>query len=126
MAHKILIADDEVYIRVLLEQTLERLEYAGVELVPATNGQEAWELIQSHRPDLVILDVNMPQMSGYEVCQKIKTTPDLADTYVIILTARGQERDRLRSMEVSADEYITKPFSPARLIARVTEVLGIG
>ncbi|MCX7683556.1 MAG: response regulator [Anaerolineae bacterium] len=125
MGHRILIADDEVYIRVLLEQTLERLENVDIELMLATNGQEAWELVQSQQPDLVILDVNMPHMSGYEVCQKIKSTPGLADTYVIILTARGQERDRRHSVEVKADEYITKPFHPAHLIARITHVLGI-
>ncbi len=123
--HRIVIADDEVYIRVLLEQTLERLEDAGVELVLATNGQEAWELAQSCQPDLVILDVSMPYMSGYEVCQRIKNTPHLSDTYVIILTARGQESDRIRSMEVKADEYITKPFHPAHLVARVAEILGL-
>ncbi|MBU0702903.1 MAG: response regulator [Chloroflexi bacterium] len=125
MTQKILIADDEVYIRALLEQTLEDFESAGVELFSASSGREAWDVAQVERPDLVILDVMMPGLSGYEVCQHIRSNPDLSHTHVIMLTARGQEVDRLRSVEVGADEYITKPFDPDYLIERVADVLGV-
>jgi len=125
MTQKILIADDEVYIRALLEQTLEDFESAGVELFSASSGQEAWDVAQVERPDLVILDVMMPGLSGYEVCQHIRSDPGLSHAHVIMLTARGQEVDRLRSVEVGADEYVTKPFDPDYLIERVADVLGV-
>lgn len=125
MAEKILVADDEVYIRALLEQTLEDFESVGVELFSASSGREAWDVAQAERPDLVILDVMMPGLSGYEVCQRIRSDPALSHAYVIMLTARGQEVDRLRSVEVGADEYVTKPFDPDYLIERVADVLNI-
>jgi len=125
MAEKILVVDDEVYIRALLEQTLEDFESVGVELFSAGSGQEAWDVAQAERPDLVILDVMMPGLSGYEVCQRIRSDPALSHAYVIMLTARGQEVDRLRSVEVGADEYVTKPFDPDYLIERVADVLNI-
>jgi two-component system alkaline phosphatase synthesis response regulator PhoP len=125
MPTRILYADDHTHIRVLLEQTLEGFEDAGVELLSASDGIEAWEIIQAKRPNLVILDVMMPGLSGYEVCQHLKSDPDLSHAHVIILTAKGQAVDHERSVEVGADEYITKPFSPKRLTARVADVLGI-
>ncbi|RMF27165.1 MAG: response regulator [Chloroflexi bacterium] len=125
MSKKILIVDDEIYIRVLLEQTLEDFEDAGVELLTVGDGLEAWEVARTERPDLIILDVMMPGLSGYEVCQRIKSDPNLSDIHVIMLTAKGQEIDRLRSIEVGADEYITKPFDPDYLIERTADVLGV-
>jgi two-component system alkaline phosphatase synthesis response regulator PhoP len=125
MPTRILYADDHTHIRVLLEQTLEGFEDVGVELLSASDGIEAWEIIQAKRPNLVILDVMMPGLSGYEVCQHLKSDPDLSHAHVIILTAKGQAVDHERSVEVGADEYITKPFSPKRLTARVADVLGI-
>lgn len=125
MSKKILIADDQVFILVLLEQALEDFAAVGVELLPVSNGQQAWEVAQTHHPDLVILDVMMPGLSGYEVCQRIKSDPAFPHTHVIMLTARGQEMDRLHSVEVGADEYITKPFDPDYLIERVADVLGV-
>ena len=125
MVKKILIADDEVYIRALLEQTLEDFESAGVELFSASSGQEAWDVAQIERPNLVILDVMMPGLSGYEVCQHIRSDPALSHAHVIMLTARGQEVDRLRSVEVGANEYVTKPFDPDYLIERVADVLDV-
>jgi DNA-binding response OmpR family regulator len=123
MAKRILIADDEVFIRVLLKQTLESLLDAGAELLSTGNGLEAWELIQTKRPDLVILDVMMPGLSGHEICQRVKSTPELSDTHVIMLTAKGQRTDRLLSIEVGANEYVTKPFDPDDLIQRATLAL---
>jgi len=125
MSKKILIVDDEVYIRVLLEQTLEDFEEAGVELLSAGNGLEAWDVIQAERPDLIILDVMMPGLSGHEICQRIKNDPDLSNTHVIMLTAKGQETDRLRSIETGANEYITKPFDPDYLIECTAAALDI-
>lgn len=122
---KILIVDDEPLIRTLLEETLEDFLDHDVDLLTASNGLEGWTIIQQEQPQLVFLDVMMPKMSGYEVCQKIKQTPELASIYVIMLTAKGQEVDRRRGSEVGADEYETKPFDPDYIIERAKEVLGI-
>ncbi len=125
MPKKILIVDDEINIRILLEQTLEDFEDAGVELLSAGDGLKAWDIVQAERPDLVILDVMMPGLSGHEICQRIKSDPDLSSTHVIMLTAKGQEADRLRGIEVGANEYITKPFDPDYVIERAADVLGV-
>ena len=125
MPKKILIVDDEPFIRALLEQTLEDFEDVGVELLAAGDGQEAWDMAQEERPNLVILDVMMPFMSGYEVCERIKFEPALKDTYVILLTAKGQQVDRQRGEQVNADEYVTKPFDPDYLVERTQAVLDI-
>jgi DNA-binding response OmpR family regulator len=122
---KILIVDDEPFIRALLEETLEDFEDSGVELLVAGNGLQGWQQIQQERPDLVFLDVMMPKMSGYQVCQQIKQNDELSNIYVIMLTAKGQEVDRDRGHEVGADEYITKPFDPDYVIERAQAVLGI-
>jgi DNA-binding response OmpR family regulator len=125
MPKKILIVDDEPFIRTLLEQTLEDFEDAGVDLLTASNGMEAWELAQKEQPNLVILDLMMPRMSGYEVCERIKSEPTLDNTYVIMLTAKGQQIDRLRGEQAGADEYVTKPFDPDYLVERTEDVLGV-
>jgi len=125
MSKTILIADDAVHIRILLEQTLEDFEDAGVELLSASDGLEAWEVVQVKRPDLLILDVMMPGLSGYEVCQRLKGDPSLAHAYVIMLTAKGQAKDHERGIQVGADEYVTKPFNPRHLVKRVAEVLHV-
>ena len=122
---KILIVDDEPFIRTLLEETLEEFEDEGVEILVASNGIEGWQVVQQERPDLIFLDVMMPKMSGYEVCQRVKESETLSKTYVIMLTAKGQEVDRERGQEVGADEYVTKPFDPDYVIERAQEVLGI-
>jgi len=125
MTKKILIADDEVFIRALLEQTLEDFTSVGVQVLSVGNGQDAWDVAQADHPDLVILDVMMPGLSGYEVCQRIKSDPAFSHTHVVMLTARGQDTDRLHGVEVGADEYVTKPFDPDYLIERTADVLGI-
>jgi DNA-binding response OmpR family regulator len=121
----ILIVDDEPFIRALLEETLEDLEDVGVELLSASDGEEALHLIRERQPGIVFLDVMMPKMSGYEVCQRVKQSADLSDTYVIMLTAKGQEVDRDRGVEVGADEYVTKPFDPDYVLERAQAVLGL-
>ncbi len=125
MAQKILIVDDEEFIRLLIEQTLEELEDEGVELLMATNGQEALEIIQAEQPQLVFLDVMMPLMNGFDVCQTVKQDLGLSDIYIIMLTAKGQAFDRSRGEEVGADLYMTKPFDPDELLDKSTEILGL-
>lgn len=104
MTKKVLIVDDEVHIRALLEQTLEDLADAGVELFVAQDGEEGLQYVQEEKPDLVFLDVMMPKLNGYQVCEHIKQDPELKDTYVIMLTAKGQAVDKARGQEVQADE----------------------
>ena len=125
MEPRILIVDDEAHIRLLLEQTLEDLEDEGVELLVASNGEEALSMIQSERPKLVFLDVMMPRMNGFDVCQAVKHELGLHDVYVVMLTAKGQEFDRQRGHEVGADIYVTKPFDPDDLLDMARQVLGL-
>jgi len=125
MTKKLLIVDDEPHIRLLLEQTLEELEDHDVEILTATNGLEALETIRSEKPNLVFLDVMMPKMNGYEVCQHIKADLALSDVYIIMLTAKGQEFDRDRGKDVGADIYMTKPFDPDEILEKSFEILGI-
>lgn len=124
MDKTILIVDDEPHIRILIEQTLEELEDEGVELLMATNGEEALEIIQEEKPNLVFLDVMMPKMNGFEVCQRVKNDLGLQDVYIIMLTAKGQEFDKQKGSEVGADLYMTKPFDPDEILAKAIEVLG--
>ncbi len=121
----VLIVDDEQHIRLLIEQTLEQLEDDGVELLTAADGDEAVSVIEHHRPDLVFLDVMMPRRSGFEVCRVIKEELVMADTYVVLLTAKGQAYDRQQGMAAGADLYMTKPFDPDELLRRAREVLGV-
>jgi len=125
MQPKVLIVDDEVHIRTLIEQTLEDLEDEGIELLTANNGLEALELIQAERPNLVFLDVMMPKMNGFDVCHAVKNELGLKDVYVVMLTAKGQEFDKQRGAEVGADVYMTKPFDPDELFAKARAVLGL-
>jgi len=122
---KILIVDDEVHLRTLLHQTLEELEDEGVELHVATNGEEALASIQALQPNLVFLDVMMPKLSGFDVCERAKKVLGLSNVYIVLLTAKGQEFDRQRGVEVGADLYMTKPFDPDSLLMKARDVLGI-
>ena len=120
---KVLIVDDEAFIRLLLEQTLEDLEEKGVELISAENGEDALALVKSERPGLVFLDVMIPRMSGFDVCRVIKRDLKLEDVYVVILTAKGQEYDKEIGREVGADLYVAKPFDPDELLDLATRIL---
>jgi two-component system alkaline phosphatase synthesis response regulator PhoP len=122
---KILLVDDDPIIRNLLEQILEPFEEKGVELLTADNGLIALETIQKRMPGLVLLDVMMPKMNGFEVCSIVKKDLKLSDVYIIMLTAKGQESDKQKAEECGADFYITKPFNIHELITKVGEVLGI-
>ena len=125
MSQKILIVDDEDHLRMLIEQTLEDLEDEGVELLTASNGEEALEMIIEEKPNLVFLDVMMPKMNGIEVCRKVKQELKLNDIFIIILTAKGQELDKQKGKDVEADIYMTKPFDPDDLLDKAREVLSI-
>ncbi len=123
MSKKILIVDDEPHIRMLIEQTVEELEDQGVEFLTAENGEQALEIIEAENPQLVFLDVMMPKMNGMEVCRRVKKELLLNDVYIVLLTAKGQELDRLKGQEVGADVYMTKPFDPEVILAKAREVL---
>lgn len=125
MSKKLLIVDDEAHIRMLLEQTLEDLEDDGVEFFIAENGEQALDLIETEKPNLVFLDVMMPKMNGMEVCQKVKQNEELNQVYIIILTAKGQEVDKQKGMDVGANRYMTKPFDPDEILDTAREILNI-
>ena len=125
LSKKILIVDDEAYIRLLIEQTLEDLEDDGVELFQADNGADALRLVKEQEPDLVFLDVMIPKINGFEVCRIIKRDLKLKDVFVVILTAKGQEYDRKTGEDVGSNSYMTKPFDPDELLDLVMKVLGI-
>ncbi|MCI0583984.1 MAG: response regulator [Chloroflexi bacterium] len=121
----VLIVDDEQHIRLLIEQTLEELEDEGVQLLTAQDGEEALEVIEIHKPELVFLDVMMPKKNGFEVCAAIKHERGMASTRVVLLTAKGQAIDREAGMAAGADRYVTKPFDPDELLATARELLGM-
>jgi len=124
MTQKILIVDDEPNIVILLEQALEALEDEGGELLTARNGEEALETIKKEQPNLVFLDVMMPKMSGLEVCQLVKHELQMTNVYIVMLTAKGQEFDKQRGMDVGADLYLTKPFRPKEVLEKSMQILG--
>jgi DNA-binding response OmpR family regulator len=113
----ILVVDDEAPIRKLVSSYLQA---EGWEVATATDGIEAVEAVRERRPDLVVLDVSMPELDGIEALRQIRTT---SDVYVIMLTARAEETDKLIGLAVGADDYLTKPFSPRELVARIKAVL---
>lgn len=123
MSQKILIVDDEAHIRMLIEQTLEELEDEGVEFFTAENGEMALEVISEEKPDLIFLDVMMPKLNGMEVCRRVKQEMGLTGIYIVLLTAKGQESDRQKGLDVGADIYMTKPFDPELLLEKAREVL---
>ncbi|HAG81970.1 MAG TPA: response regulator [Cyanobacteria bacterium UBA11162] len=125
MSKKILIVDDEPHIRLLIGQTLEELEDQGVELLTAENGEEAVETIKVERPDLVFLDVMMPKMNGFDVCNVVKNELEIQNIYIILLTAKGQEFDKQKGQQAGADLYMTKPFDPDEVVEKSVEILGI-
>ncbi len=123
MSKKILIVDDEVNMRILLKETLEEFEDKGVELLVAANGNDAIESIRVEKPDLVILDVMMPGMGGFEVCNTIKNELGMKDIYVLMLSADGQEFNKQKSMDVGTDGFMTKPFDPDEIAEKVAQIL---
>ena len=125
MSKKILIVDDELNMRLLLKETLEEFEDKGVELLVAENGSDAIESIKTEKPELVILDVMMPEVGGFEVCNTIKNELGMKDVYVLMLTADGQEFNKQKSKDVGTDDFMTKPFDPDEIIKKAAEILEI-
>ncbi|HAD81916.1 MAG: hypothetical protein A2509_02800 [Candidatus Edwardsbacteria bacterium RIFOXYD12_FULL_50_11] len=121
MAKKIMVVDDEPYIARVIKF---KLEQEGYTVISANDGQSGLQKIKEEKPDMVLLDVMMPGLSGYEVCQKIREDAELAGIPVVILTAKGQERDREQGLSMGASDYITKPFSPNRLLELVKSMIG--
>lgn len=122
---KILIADDEPGMRILIEQTLEPLEDKEVVLLHANNGKQALEIIKTEKPDLVLLDAMMPEMNGFDVCNTVRNILGIKDVYILMLTAKGQEFDKQRGNDVGVNYYMTKPFDLDDLFEKVVNVLGI-
>ncbi|MFW6324083.1 MAG: response regulator [Desulfovibrionales bacterium] len=117
---RILIVEDEEDIRNLLAYNLQS---AGFDVTTSENGKEALELAAKHGPDLVLLDIMLPGMDGFEVSRELKSDPGMKNTPVIMLTARGEEVDRIVGLELGVDDYVVKPFSPRELVLRVRAVL---
>jgi two-component system phosphate regulon response regulator PhoB len=120
MKPTLLVVEDEAAMVELLRYNLEK---EGYDVAAAADGEEALQAIADSRPDLIILDWMLPLVSGIEVCRQIRRKPETKDIPIIMLTARAEEADRVRGLEVGADDYVTKPFSPSELIARVRAVL---
>jgi len=117
---KILIAEDERDIRDLVAFTLR---FAGHEVFAASNGEEAVELAPRVNPDLILMDVRMPRMTGYEACKILKADPDLKDIPVVFLSAKGQENEIQQGLSSGAEDYLLKPFAPDQLTSRVKAIL---
>lgn len=119
MAH-ILIAEDERDIRELIMFTLT---FAGHKITQASNGEEALEMAQQISPDMIMTDVRMPKMTGYQLCRALRELPQFATTPIVILSAKGQDEEVEEGRESGATDYILKPFAPDRLTQRVAEIL---
>jgi DNA-binding response OmpR family regulator len=120
---KILVAEDERDIRDLIAYVLK---YAGFEVEVAANGAEAVEKAPQVKPDLILLDVRMPRMTGYEACRQLKAMPEVQHVPVVFLSAKGQDNEIDEGLEVGAKDYILKPFAPDELIQQVQQILGEG
>ena len=123
MSSKVLIVDDEMYILNILDFSLDS---EGFKVITAANGEDALTKANAELPDLVILDIMMPKLDGFEVCRALKAKPDTKHIPVILLSAKDRDADKQKGKEVGADLYLTKPFSPSKLVSEVQQILGIG
>jgi DNA-binding response OmpR family regulator len=117
---KILIAEDEPDIRELVAFTLR---FAGYEVIATSNGEEAVQAASKVIPDLILMDVRMPRMTGYDACRLLKANPNLKDIPVVFLSAKGQDSEIAAGLEAGAEEYLLKPFAPDQLTDRVKTIL---
>lgn len=122
MAKRVLVVDDEPNIVLSLEFLMRR---AGFEVTVARSGGEALKALEGPPPDLMLLDVMMPEFDGYEVCERIRARPEWRATKIIMLTARGREAERERGLALGADAYVTKPFSTRELVEQVKRMLDV-
>ncbi len=118
---KILVIDDEIYIVHILDFSLGM---EGYDVVTALDGEQGLEKAHSEHPDLIVLDIMMPKLDGYETCKMLKADPATKAIPVILLSAKGRNVDQKVGFEVGADDYITKPFSPRKLVERINSILG--
>ncbi len=121
---KVLIVDDEDMTRVLLTHILQRMRVDGLEVLLAEDGEEAVQMANEERPGLILLDVLLPKLNGYDVCQRVRRIVDYSP-YVVILTARGNSNDRQRAEAIGANDFMTKPFNPARLMNQLSVIWGL-
>jgi len=121
---RVLIVDDEDMTRVLLTHILQRMRVDGLEVLLAEDGEEAVKMATDQRPGLILLDVLLPKMNGYDVCQRVRRIVDY-NPYVVILTARGNSNDRQRAEAIGANDFMTKPFNPARLMNQLSTIWGL-
>lgn len=119
METSVLIVEDEAAIVTLLRYNLER---EGFRVYSTDDGEEAITMVKEYKPDIIVLDWMLPSMSGIDVCKQLRWNNDTKSTPIIMLSARGEEADRIRGLDAGADDYLTKPFSPAELIARIRAV----
>ncbi len=122
MSKRVLVVDDEPNIVMSLEFLMRR---AGFEVAVARNGREALDALDGTPPDLLLLDVMMPEFDGYEVCERIRARPEWNATKIVMLTARGREVERERGLALGADAYVTKPFSTRDLVEQVKRMLDV-
>src|SRR3989441_442910 len=120
---RVLLVKDEQDVAELIRYNLTN---EGYDVVLSGNGNDAIRLAREHRPDVILLDIMVPQLNGWEVCRRLKKDPDLAPIPVIMVSGRVEEGDKVLGFEVGADDYVTKPFSPRELIARIRAVLRRG
>ncbi len=118
---RILVVDDEIYIVHILDFSLGM---EGYEVITALDGEQALEKARAEKPDLIVLDIMMPKLDGYETCKLLKAEVGTKDIPVILLSAKGRNVDQKIGFEVGADDYITKPFSPRKLVERINAILG--
>ena len=117
---KVLVVDDEPFILRSLSFVLRKEQF---DVIEARNGEEALAQIRQHHPVLVFCDVMMPKKTGYEVVQEVRSVDEFKDMFIVLLTAKGQDSDRERGRTLGADDYMTKPFSPSKIIEKAHEIL---
>ena len=121
MSKRLLIVDDE---KDLVETVAFRLKALGYEVIAAYDGQQGLDMARKENPDLIILDLMLPKIDGYKVCRMLKFDEKFKKIPIIMFSARAQENDKKMGMEVGADAYITKPFEPSALLAKIQELIG--
>ena len=117
---RVMIVDDDALVREIIKA---KLISKGVEVIEATNGQEALNKAQQERPQLIVLDIMMPGMSGFDVCERLKANPQTVNVPILFLTSRGDQADRERAMRLGALDFFMKPFSPQKLSEKVLEII---
>jgi DNA-binding response OmpR family regulator len=123
MTKQVLIVDDEQNIAISVEFLMRR---EGFDVAVARDGEEGLAAIRASRPDLVLLDVMMPKLDGFQVCKAVRSDPQLASVRIVMLTAKGRQAEIEKGLSLGADAYIPKPFSTSELVAKVNELLGLG